>query len=586
MMNLESLANEILLDIFEYLDVVRLFRAFHDLNRRFNALLRIGYGECCLDFRGISKNEFDSFCEEHLPSLIDRIVTWHVSDGNETPTLVQSFLSSSNHFVYLQSLSLYDMNSIDMVSQLIKQYPHLRHLNLTEFYIPYQEQIKFPELLDSIWNLSRLISCCLKSLNTCPELNMEFHVISTSIKSLIIDDAALRCDLLHLFEHTPNLSRFSLDILRPNMHSLFQVFFPSIVFLDIKLNQSHVPFNFLCSMPNLMHLKFELYGYPVGGHEWERLITSYLLKLTRFQLKMNFSQIVPNFERICGQLLNTFRTPFWLCERRWFVRCVGFFACTNCAIFYTLPYSFDQIPYRNECWSYTTCPYDTIRLPSDHVKSVEATKEPLYSCRDLHCVFEHYPNIRHFSCHLGNLKKNNFCRCHSITNHLTSLSLVLFDNTWFVQLQTFLDHSPHLYSLTISFMWIMHMEIFQLRSSSIRRLNVYRQSLSYGKLKHFSKEECHILAHSSLGQQCEVLSIILQNRCHLLDLLKTMTHLRSMTVEFHDDTWQSWYPLYASKKVDELVKWIQNELPSSYSIQRNLKKSSLIHIWIGYNSFE
>ena len=583
-MNLESLANEIFLDIFEYLDTIRLFRAFDGLNRRFNALIRTDCRECCLDFRRISKNDFHFFCKEYLPSLVDRVVTWHISDGDETPKLIQSFLSypySSHHFVHLQSLSLYDIGSIDIVIQLIKQYHRLRHLHLTKFYIIYQEQIKFPELLNSIWNLPLLVTYCLKSLSTCPELDMEFTVVSTSIKSLILDNVSLRCDLLHLFEYTPNLSRLSLDILRPNMHSLVQTFFPSIVSLDMKLSQSHAPFNFLSSMPNLTHLKFELYGYLVGGHEWERLITSYLLRLTRLELKMNFSEEIPKFERTCAQLLNTFRTPFWLTERQWFVRCVGFFACRDCAIFYTLPYSFDQIPYRHERWSYSTCSNETIRRSSDHyVKSVEARKEPLHSCEDLHRLTEHYPNVRHLACHLGNLT-NDFCSSRPLINRLTSMSLVLFDNTWFDQLQTFVDHSPHLYSLTIVFMLILHKEIFQLQSSSIRRLSVYCQSLSYGKFKDFSAYECQLLANSLLGQRCEVLSIVLQSRFVLLDLLKTMTQLRSINVEFHDDTWQSWYPLYAPRKVDEHLKWLQNELPSSYSIRRNSKKASFIQIWIG-----
>jgi hypothetical protein len=38
-MTLEALANEILHEIFEYLDAVELFRSFYNLNRRFSTLL-------------------------------------------------------------------------------------------------------------------------------------------------------------------------------------------------------------------------------------------------------------------------------------------------------------------------------------------------------------------------------------------------------------------------------------------------------------------------------------------------------------------------------------------------------------------
>ena len=39
MMNLELLANEVLLDLFQFLDVVNLFRAFYGLNNRFDQLI-------------------------------------------------------------------------------------------------------------------------------------------------------------------------------------------------------------------------------------------------------------------------------------------------------------------------------------------------------------------------------------------------------------------------------------------------------------------------------------------------------------------------------------------------------------------
>lgn len=546
-------------------------------------LLHDGHRTSSLDFRGISKNYFHLFSEQCLPLLVDRIAAIHLCNGDETPHLGRLFLCyqiSLNRFIHLQSLSLYDMCSIDMTIQMIQQCPQIRRLNLTRFYIIYQEQTRFPELIQKIWKLPNLVDCCLKNLNTCPELDMEFTVVSTSIRHLIIDDVSFRCDLLQLLDYTPSLTRLSLDVFRPSMHSLGQTIFPAIVTLDIKLSRSHAPFDFLYSMPNLFQLKFELYGYPVVGSEWERLITTYLPQLCRFELKMNFLESTPNLERVCIQLLNTFRTPFWLEERQWFVRCVGFFACTDNAIFYTLPFTFDRIPYINECWSYSTSPTETVSLTSTHVTSIDAMRQPLYRCEDLHRLPHHYPNLRELSCHLGCLK-TDLCPHPLLTNHLTSISIVLFDDSWLLSLQTLLDSSPHLYSLTIFFMLTVYMKVFELQSSSLRRLNVYRQSIPYTESTYLSENEYELLANSFLGQQCEVLSIIVQKRSQLIDLMKRMKNLRSINVQLEDDTWQFWYPLFTPSRVDELIKWLNNQFPSSYSIRRNSKKSSLIEIWIG-----
>jgi hypothetical protein len=58
-MNLELLANELLLDLFEYLNGIHLFRAFHGLNSRFNNLLLTYFRFYALDFQSVSKTGFE-----------------------------------------------------------------------------------------------------------------------------------------------------------------------------------------------------------------------------------------------------------------------------------------------------------------------------------------------------------------------------------------------------------------------------------------------------------------------------------------------------------------------------------------------
>jgi hypothetical protein len=63
-MKLESLPNEIFLELFEY---------FYGLNSRFNFLLYKQFRFYCLVFKSLSKRNFDMICQQHLPYIADRV---------------------------------------------------------------------------------------------------------------------------------------------------------------------------------------------------------------------------------------------------------------------------------------------------------------------------------------------------------------------------------------------------------------------------------------------------------------------------------------------------------------------------------
>jgi hypothetical protein len=58
-MKFELLTNEILLDLFEFLDAVDLLRAFSDINTRFDSLLFTNFHAYQLDFQLISSSQID-----------------------------------------------------------------------------------------------------------------------------------------------------------------------------------------------------------------------------------------------------------------------------------------------------------------------------------------------------------------------------------------------------------------------------------------------------------------------------------------------------------------------------------------------
>ncbi|CAF4231522.1 unnamed protein product [Rotaria magnacalcarata] len=141
-MNLESLCHELLLDVYLFLSTVHLFRAFRGLDARFNTLIFNHvrtYGH--FDFRSASKQDCDIIYQQHLPTIIDQIISLRLSNDDATPQQIERFLSRGFtfcHFIQLQSLSLFSMYSPEIMMQMIddlRHLPNLDHLNLVDCYL-------------------------------------------------------------------------------------------------------------------------------------------------------------------------------------------------------------------------------------------------------------------------------------------------------------------------------------------------------------------------------------------------------------------------------------------------------------------
>lgn len=127
----ELLPNEILLDVMSYLNGVDIFRAFYGLNTRFNALL---YQQCrnfYMDFKSVSKRDFDVICQKHLPLIADQLISLSLWDSPDTPEQISFFLSyvpSFNQLIQLRSLTLNNVLAEITVRKILNKCQHLRNL--------------------------------------------------------------------------------------------------------------------------------------------------------------------------------------------------------------------------------------------------------------------------------------------------------------------------------------------------------------------------------------------------------------------------------------------------------------------------
>jgi hypothetical protein len=212
-MNLESLSNELLLDILEYFDIIRGFRIFHGLNSRFDNLLFTHLRNYRLDFRSVSKHNFQVIYEQYLPSIINQVIALHLSDDDETPNLPEIFLSydfTLDRFDYLQSLSLFPFQSIKLINQLIigcRYLLYLTHFAVIKYDVRCTEKgLCF--LLDNIWRLPMITHCNLDSLSLHSMSLKDTIVVSSLMEHLSIGSIDFESHILFdLFKCTPNLQR-------------------------------------------------------------------------------------------------------------------------------------------------------------------------------------------------------------------------------------------------------------------------------------------------------------------------------------------------------------------------------------------
>ncbi|CAF1359043.1 unnamed protein product [Rotaria sp. Silwood1] len=583
-MYFECLANELLLDLFQYIDVIDLFRAFYDLNTRLNELLFTKLTLYNLDFRSVSKYDFDHVCQQYLPLIINQIISLHLSDNEETPNLSKILLSygfTINKFINLKSLSLYNIQSYDIFNQLIIQchhLPYLTHLNMIKCFFNYHEN-EIESLMNNIWNLSTLTHCIVDQIISRKIRLTDIHIISSSIKYLTLEK--ITCDfkdLSHLFKYTTYLQRISINLLYGFPNQQLQYPIESIISLKI-LYHGYIDMlrNLFQNLPNLIYLKLETFDIYCNGYEWENILVSDLSKIKFFNLKMNLN--FPNHNHInqqANELLDTFRTYFWLVEHQWYVRCdwdpLNIFSY---GILYTLPYNFNDCFYFDTISSKSTCPFNTDYWSYDRVLILSHKNPENDLSKDLILFSARFSQIRYLKISFPFDEK--FWSCIPLLNRLISINIIFLSTDHaYSQLQDLLNRTVHLYSLKLSNTKNVSMKFFTITSPSVRRLDLITKFKS--SIRYFNADECSSLVNNSpFIQQCEVLLIGIKYRSNIVEFINALPNLRSLICNCKDDEYNVWS---SSSTNDELIEWLKNRLPSTYMISRDEKRPYLIRLWI------
>jgi len=567
MNNLESLANELLLYLFEYFNDVHLIRAFYGLNSRFNHLLYSNLRTYHFDFRSIYKKDFYFICQEYIPLIIDRIISLHLSDADDTPNqldLFLSFIPSFHQFIQLKSLSLTNIRDTYLINKLINSLFNLTHLNISACFLNLNLTYNI-QLINIIWSLPKLIYCKLENI-----LLYEIFLYTPTIKSyslqyLIFDNISRNLiEFSRLCEYTPHLQYLKISIW--DLHSIEELPFEFQSLNKLKLSfqgSLQVLTNILKSIPNLHCLIVKTQRIILSGYQWEQIIENYLPKLKIFRFLMEFSFLNENYQEQINELLQSFQTQFWLEKHQWFIEYYSNPYNENRLIsLYTLPYFFDYFVYQNNMNFKSTCPNNEHHFMYNCVHSLEydlgISKEiSLYSPLN-------FSNIRNLYIDLP--FNEHFWSIVPSINQLISLNIERFNNGKArIQLQTLLDRSPNLYSLNFKSPYFSPKLLFELKCITIRRLNLL-------ECNHwFNKQQCIDLINSSFSKQCEIIFIKIKKRSNILQFIKKLNQLRTSIFQCEDDKWET--------EENHLIEWLYHHLSSTCSINRDINKQ-YIQIWI------
>ncbi|CAF1305116.1 unnamed protein product [Rotaria sp. Silwood1] len=576
-MTLESLTNKLIHEIFEYISTQHLLHAFYGINVRFNMLIYDHIRDHDGLFQSISKSLFNTLCIKYLPMNKHRIFSLHLSDNDDSPQQIECFFNNGFHlreFIQLRYLTLdfiHSENTTKRIMLELRHLPLLTDLNLNQCYLRNHPKYQL-NFVNNIWSLPKLIRL---NLNIVPEYKCCLSVptvISLSIEYLSVTGVYYESNEIdRLFKTTPRLRSLLVEMTCTTSNNDFTIVLPSLNRLNIMFHsaQKSTIENLLRNLPNLNALKIEILDLCLNGHDWERIITKYLLKLKRFEFKVD-----DNFSKNCiiskeiNQLLQTFQTRFWINTHRWFVRC-DLFETEHYSL-YTLPYAFKDFS-RLPIFSKSTCSDDFNHSRMyDYVCNISS---PLTFSSYIIKIHFHFQNLHQLSikCPIDQL----FWSCISNLNRLCSLRIFCYDGrkSYRSQLQTILDRAPNLNSLSLlnSPSAISQMISFQYKSNSIRQLDL--QPLG----DWYNKQDCQTLSRSSLGTQCETLCIRVENRACIFDLVYTMKNLRSLNVRCRDDRWNE----YMASDNDELIHWLKRYLPSTCTVTRDsCSQSRNLRLWI------
>jgi hypothetical protein len=391
-------------------------------------------------------------------------------------------------------------------------------------------------------------------------------VVSLSLKHLYIHHITWKFEkLVRLMEKTPHLQYFSTSAIFTNgadVHDYADQTPPLSQNLSMRklklsgITSSRIMINILYRMSNLSSLNIQKFFLSFDGYQWQTIIRNSLPKLKIFCLNMSYDiDKTKNKENEIDQLLDTYRSSFWIEEHQWYMGCLwNSFNDNRQICLYSLPFYFQNSINNDSQSDYQTKStyLSNIKYSYDHIRSLHYESALFKNTEFSNVIFNRIESLV-----LTLPFDNLFFSIIPNFDHLLSLGLYLSNNYPF-QLQFLLDKTPRLVELEFLSWSTKEMPPFNVTSTSIRRLNLLgRDEFRY---RHrFDRQQCITLSKSSLAIQCQVLRIEVESPLGIIELVPNLINLRTLHVYYQNDS-RGHRP--------EFLEWLKRCLPSTLTVIR------------------
>jgi hypothetical protein len=330
------------------------------------------YNRYVLDFKLICKSNFYILCGLINP---ENVMSLTLSNNEPTSDQIDLFISLVNiqQFTRLRCLTLLHIDEGQL--NLILQRVNLNLLTSLSFNIR-----KYDE------------TCVQTTTNLFTQLNLcklEFGIeskrmsdiswpMNCSIQYLIIREGMTLNNLFRILECSPYLHTL---IIRQSFNEMidlsfsFPICFRQLTSLTIEILNVTIDNleSFLLLTPSLVYLKLVGLNFKINGERWERFIETNLSNLNEFSFYFVERNRIMEPEINPELIIGSFRTPFWIEHKKWFVICEYYPLSRNIRL-YSIPICIDFMYYEPKwkiiSWSTYPLMMNNNSSMMNHVKSI------------------------------------------------------------------------------------------------------------------------------------------------------------------------------------------------------------------------
>ncbi|CAF1223035.1 unnamed protein product [Adineta steineri] len=321
----EDLSNELLLDIFDFLDGYHIFEALSDLNNRIQHLITSSCFFLKLNIPFMSKSNFNRRLVNIISPYINQMISLQLSETFFIKNFFTSFPIDTS-FNRLESLILKNLNVNYDVSILISlaQLPRLFSLKIFCF-----ECDELFTIFESIFRLPVLryanILCSNWSSIVPFPLATSDNERSMTLEYLAVYSPPHLASIYNLLSYTPGLRRLSVGRIYHSRDVLLEQFILPHNLTSISLCYWLLSFDEFASFIAIVGSELEFLRISVtdetalsNAYQWQQLILRHMPRLRTFLFGYHGRLIKDaHGNSRCRALLDEFSSPFWI-ERQWF----------------------------------------------------------------------------------------------------------------------------------------------------------------------------------------------------------------------------------------------------------------------------